>query len=143
MWAVHGPITRAQLLHGTHGRENETVFRAHGRTFAIDGLRGRHDDLSDGQALFADNLQHLGGPEAVYENVLRDLGHVSTVSTLVEDRVDAVERRQHGRAVGKVACAKLSAVGYPRGSTESMGLGLQVIENTNPPTLAKQQICDV
>src|SRR5205823_14910373 len=56
-------------------------------------LRRSDHDFFDWQVLFANDLQHLRGTEAVNPNVFRDLRHVPAVGRLVENHVDVREGR--------------------------------------------------
>ena len=87
---MDGEVPRRELGGGAGVGEDEAVCRAERRAFAVDGLGGGDDDLFYRQVLVADNLQHLGGAEAVNMNVLADLRHVPAVGRLVKDEVYAV-----------------------------------------------------
>ena len=137
--AVNFPIAAFQLRDRPDLGKNETVFRTCGRAFAVNGLRGRDDDFFYRQILFADDLQHLGGAEAVNANVFCDLRHVATVGSLVKHDVDVVQRGGDRLAIGNVAFNELDVlIDYPRRLAVAMRLRFEIIQNAHSPAVAPQ-----
>ncbi len=56
--------------------------------FTVDGLRTRDEDLANWQSMISDDFKHLGGSEAVDEDILCHLRHVATICGLMKNDVD-------------------------------------------------------
>src|SRR5918994_4964402 len=100
-------------------------------SLAVDGLRGGDDELFDRKVLVADELQHLGGGEAVDVYVLGHLGHVAAVGGLVEDYVHVCESRRDCWPVSDVGFKELDLGWYPRRFTLAVDLGFEVVEDAH------------
>ena len=81
---------------------------------AVDRHRRRHHQLAQLGAALDDAFEQHRGAERVHRHVALDLVHRLADAHgrgLVEDRLDAVERARHGRAVAHVADQQLGAAG--------------------------------
>src|SRR5918995_3834900 len=112
-------------------------------SLAVDGLRGGDDDLFDRKVLVADELQHLGGGEAVDEYVLGHLRRVAAVGGLVEDYVHVSEGRRNGCPVSDVGVKELDVEWYPGRFTLAVGLGFEVVEDAHRVALLYEQVREV
>jgi hypothetical protein len=131
------------LLDGSGLWEDEPVLLAGRRSFAVDGLRRGDDDLFDRQVLVPDDLEHLGGAEAVDVHVLAHLGHVASVGCLVKDDVHAFERRSRGGPVADVGVNELGFRWYPGRLAVAVGLGFEVVEDADFVALVQEKAAEV
>src|SRR6266481_4209215 len=76
-------------------------------------------------------------------DVLRDLGHVSAVSSLVKHDVDLVERGADRFTIAHVALHEFHVIRYPRGFSPAMRLRFKVIKDSDAPSFTHEQVCDV
>src|SRR3954453_4552029 len=95
-------VSEGELLDRSGLREDQPVVWAGHRSLAVDGLRGGDYDLTNRQVLIADDLEHLGGAEAVDVYVLAHLRHVAAVCRLVENYVNVLQRRAYSSSVTDV-----------------------------------------